>query len=342
MTMSCLNHSGLKVRRGQCSVTLRILITGGFGFIGGRLAVHLAQAGHQIVLGSRNVSSPPVWLPQAEVAQIEWIDDVALEHCCDGLDVVIHAAGMNAQECAADPVAALAFNGLATARLVSVASRAGVRRFIYLSTAHVYASPLVGTITEETCPRNLHPYATSHLAGEQAVLGISHRGQMLGIVLRLSNAFGAPVDKAVNCWMLLVNDLCKQAVQRRKLVLQTNGLQKRDFIELTKVCRVVEYFSEGHCELPQSAIFNVGSGESQSVFAMAQIIQQRCIDVLGFEPFLQCIEGGSDEIHTMLRYCADYLASLGLKLNNIDYTAEIDNLLLYCQRAFTQTQSPNA
>ena len=174
--MSYWNRSGLKVRRGRFSLTMRILITGGFGFVGGRLAVHLAQAGHQIVLGSRNASSPPIWLPQAEVVQIVWEDDRTLEHCCDGVDGVIQAAGMNEQDCAAGPVAALDFNGVATARLIEAASRAGVKKFIYLSTAHIYASPLVGTITEETFPRNLHPYATSHLAGEHAVLSASSRG----------------------------------------------------------------------------------------------------------------------------------------------------------------------
>jgi uncharacterized protein YbjT (DUF2867 family) len=39
---------------------MRILIAGGFGFVGGRLAVHLAQVGHQIVLGSRNSITPPL------------------------------------------------------------------------------------------------------------------------------------------------------------------------------------------------------------------------------------------------------------------------------------------
>jgi UDP-glucose 4-epimerase len=158
----------------------KILITGGMGYVGGRLAVHLAQAGHQIVLGSRNASSPPVWLPQAEVLQIAWGDAGALEQSCDGVDVVIHAAGMNAQDCAADPAAALGFNGVATARLVAAACRAGVQRFIYLSTAHVYASPLVGAITEETCPRNMHPYATSHIAGEHAVLYANQHKQIRG------------------------------------------------------------------------------------------------------------------------------------------------------------------
>ena len=314
---------------------MRILITGGFGFVGGRLAVHLAQAGHQIVLGSRNASSPPVWLPQAEVVQFVWDDDRSLERCCDGVDVVIQAAGMNAQECSADPVAALAFNGVATERLVTAATQVDVQRFIYLSTAHVYASPLVGTITEETCPRNLHPYATSHLAGEHAVLSASQRGQIHGIVLRLSNAFGTPMHKDVNCWMLLVNDLCKQAVQTRKLVLQTSGLQQRDFIGLTEVCRVAEYFSVGHSESKPTGVFNVGAGMSQSVLEMAQLIQKRCARVLGFEPLLQCVQEGVNEQHPPLTYQSDNLAAFGINSNGLDNTAEIDSLLRFCQTAFT-------
>jgi UDP-glucose 4-epimerase len=321
---------------------MRILITGGFGFVGGRLAVHLAHAGHQVVLGSRNTISSPAWLPQAEVAQIEWDDGRALEHSCNGVDVVIQAAGMNAQDCAADPVAALAFNGVATARLVAAASRAGVQRLIYLSTAHVYTSPLVGIITEDTCPRNLHPYATSHLAGEHAVLRASQLGQIQGIVLRLSNAFGAPVHKDVNCWMLLVNDLCKQAVQTCKLVLQSSGLQQRDFVGMTKVCRVAEYLAVCYGASMQPGIFNVGTGVTQSVFAMAQLIQQRCAQVLGFEPALQRVQGEVDEQHPMLTYRADNLAALGINSNGLDNWAEIDSLLRFCQSTFIQTQSPDA
>lgn len=314
---------------------MRILITGGFGFVGGRLAVHLAQAGHQIVLGSRNSTPPPAWLPQAEVVQIEWDDGRALEHRCNGADAVIQAAGMNAQECASDPIAALAFNGVATARLVAAASRAGVQRFIYLSTAHVYASPLVGTITEDTCPRNLHPYATSHLAGEHVVLSASQRGQIQGIVLRLSNAFGAPVHEDVNCWTLLVNDLCKQAVQTRKLVLQSSGLQQRDFVSMTEVCRLAEHLAVGHGAFMQASIFNVGAGVSQSVFEMAQLIQQRCAQILGFEPTLQRVQGEVDEQHERLIYRVARLAAINFNVCP-DNIKEIDQLLNFCELSFTQ------
>jgi UDP-glucose 4-epimerase len=318
---------------------MRILITGGFGFVGGRLAVHLMHAGHQIVLGSRNPVPAPVWLPEAEVSLIEWDDSCALEYSCKSVDVVIQAAGMNAQDCASDPVAALAFNGAATARLVAAASRAGVKRFIYLSTAHVYASPLLGTITEDSCPRNLHPYATSHLAGEHAVLGASLQGKIQGIVLRLSNAFGAPVHRDVNCWMLLVNELCKQAVQMRKLVLRSSGLQQRDFVSMAQVCHVAKYFTVDHGLSIQPFIFNVGAGESQSVIAVAHLIQQRCVQVLGFEPTLQRVKGGVDERHAPLTYRTDNLAALGIKLDSLDSMAEIDRLLRFCQSKFTQTQS---
>jgi UDP-glucose 4-epimerase len=317
---------------------MRILITGGYGFIGGRLAVHLAKVGHQIILGTRHSIALPDWLPQAEMLQIVWDDESLLERACDGMDIIIHAAGMNAQDCNADPVAALAFNGVATARFVAAASRASVKKFIYLSTAHVYASPLAGVITEETCPRNFHPYATSHLAGEQAVLSVHSRGELQGIVLRLSNAFGVPMHKDVNCWMLLVNDLCKQAVQTRKLALQSSGLQYRDFIGLTEVCSVAEKLVDS-VQLEQAKVFNVGAGESQSVLEMAKLIQQRCTEMLGFTPELQYKQSGADELYPNLIFRTENLNSLGISWKSQTNTEEIDTLLLFCQSSFNKTMS---
>lgn len=312
---------------------MRILITGGFGFVGGRLAQHLYQAGHQIILGSRNASSPPDWLPQAEVKQTKWNDGRALEQICNGVDVVIHAAGMNAQDCLENPVEALEFNGLATARLLKAACRSGVKRFVYLSTAHVYANPLIGTISEENCPRNLHPYGTSHLAGENVVIGSSQRGQIDGIVLRLSNAFGTPAHKDANCWVLLVNDLCRQAVQSRKLVLRSSGLQQRDFISITEVVRVATTLSTRALDVRLHGVFNLGSGVSQSVLELAQMVQQRCKLVLGFEPELQRPGASADERNDKLEYRTDKLNKLGLSVSTNQFE-EVDNLLAFCSASF--------
>lgn len=316
---------------------MRILITGGFGLIGGRLGQHLYEAGHQVILGSRNASNPPDWLPQAEVMETGWKVDCALEQICNGVDVVIHAAGMNAQDCAVDPVAALEFNGLATARLLAAAIRAGVKRFIYLSTAHVYASPLVGTITEDACPRNQHPYATSHLAGENVVLGASQRGQIEGIVLRLSNAFGAPMHKDVNCWALLANDLCRQAVRDGTMILRTSGLQQRDFIAISQVCRAIDHLSSCEADALPPGIFNVGSGVSQSVLELAQLIQRRCKLVLGFKPDLLRPETGAGERIERLVFRSDRLVKMGVNLD-FDNNMELDGLLVFCHASFNQAR----
>ena len=334
MTMSCLKPFGPKVLHGRSSLNMRILITGGFGFIGGRVAAHLAKAGHTIVLGSRRAIGSPSWLPQTEVIQTNWDDVATLERSCKGVDLIIHAAGMNAQDCAADPVAALAFNGVATARLVSAATKAAVQSFIYLSTAHVYSSLLERSISEEDCPQNLHPYATSHLAGEKAVLWLNYGSHTQGIVFRLSNLFGPPMQNDTNCWMLLVHDLCKQAVQTRRMVLHSTGLQHRDFMSMTNFCSVTDKFVSCSGKKRLRGIFNVGSGTSQAVLTISKIIQQRCLVVLGFESELQVKHELASNLFLPFNFQTTRLNELGLNLDFSSNEAEIDKLLLYCQANF--------
>jgi UDP-glucose 4-epimerase len=311
---------------------MRILVIGGFGFVGGRVAKHLHQAGHSIVLGTRQEYRSPEWLPQAEVAHIRWHDAEALEDSCRGVDAVIHAAGMNAQDCAADPVAALEFNGLATARLLAAAMRAGVQRFIYLSTAHVYASPLVGTITENTCPRNLHPYATSHLAGEHAVLAAGQRGQIQCAVLRLSNAIGAPIWKDVNCWTLLVNDLCRQAVVTGALRLHSSGTQVRDFITLEDVARAVLHLIRAETNGLGDGLFNLGGDAVMSVFSMSERVAARWKVLTGKDlPIIRPEPSGP--MPKSLTYSCDKLKAAGFSLTS-QVHQEIDATLGLCMVAF--------
>lgn len=313
---------------------MRILITGGFGFVGGRLAQHLQNVGHQVIIGSRNACRPPDWLPDAEVVRTDWYDGRVLAEICEAADVVIHAAGMNAYDCAADPLAALEVNGMATARLVKAAMRANVRRFIYLSTAHVYASPLNGIITEDTCPRNLHPYATSHLAGENAVLSATQREKIEGIVLRLSNAFGAPMHKDVNCWMLLINNLCRQAVETGTMVFRTSGLEQRDFVSMTKVCRVVEALSTSSLGAKAPRVFNLGSGESKTLIEAAELVQEHCKLVLGEAPKILLPKANTGESPPALVYRTDALATQNLQVD-VDEIDELKKLINFCRVSFT-------
>lgn len=311
---------------------MRVLITGGFGYVGGRIAKHLHEAGYDVNLGSSQPRSAPDWLRDTEVVELAWQTDKALERACHGIDAIVHAAGMNAQACANDPVAALEFNGVATGRLATAAARSGVLRFIYLSTAHVYGSPLEGSFTEGSCPRNLHPYATSHLAGEQVVQQAAQGSHLASIRLRLSNAFGAPMHKDSNCWMLLVNDLCRQAASNEELRLMSAGSQLRDFITLTDVSCAVEHLLRLHASRLADGLFNLGSGDTISILDMAERIAARWRiltgrDIAVVRPEIVGAPPGP------LNYVCDKLKASGFRLSE-PFDDEIDATLRLCLLAF--------
>ena len=313
---------------------MRILITGGFGYLGGRLARFLEQSGnHTIILGTRGSKVKPEWLPNSEIVKMDWDSRDSLNQICKGVDVIIHLAGMNASECAVDPVMALEFNGVATARIIQAAVSQKVKRFIYFSTAHVYDSPLAGDINENTLPKSLHPYATSHRAAEDVVMAAHSRKEITGIVFRMSNAFGAPVNIDAKCWMLLVNDLCKQVVKTQKMLLNSSGTQLRDFLTITDVCRATLHMIYCDLDISYLPLFNLGGGCSLSVMEMAQLISQIYISEFGKEVKLICQDPKNNESSYNLIYNIDLLKRMGFHPQN-EFREEISQLLAFCNKNF--------
>lgn len=309
---------------------MRILITGGFGFVGGRLGEYFSEAGHQIILGSRVRRAVPSWCRGAAIRQTVWGNFDELERVCDGIDLVVHAAGLPAQECETDPVRALVTNGVETARLVRAAVAQKVGSFLYFSTAHVYSSALKGNISEETPPSNFHPYATSHLAGEGSVLWANDSGATRGLVIRLSNAYGRPVDKSVNCWSLVVNDLCRQAVETGVMELRGNYDEQRDFISLSGVCQTIEKVV---WDSSLSGVVNLGSGMSMNLGKISTMIQDVCQQDLGFTPEIRWDESLRRQSQD-LDYRRGVLESSGIAVKD-DPMREMTELATFCMRSFT-------
>jgi len=313
----------------------RVLVTGGTGFVGGRVAQSLAACTDvTLTLGSRAVQENPCWLPSARVVAMDWRSPQSLTLACDGIDTLVHLAGMNDADCLRDPLAALEVNVVNTARLMQAAKVAGVRRVIYFSTARVYGPSLVGRIDESTLPKGLHPYATSHRAAEDVVLATVGEN-MDSIVLRLSNGFGVPAHSAVNAWMLLVNDLCRQAVTLRSMSLRSTGLQRRDFITLHDISRVVAHMTFLPKRQVGDGLFNVGSGESFRVIDMVELIQTRCSEVLGYTPEIIGPQPAKGDDSPIMDYRIDKLLSTGFSLNG-NSAFEIDENLRMCQKYFNQ------
>jgi len=257
-------------------MTNGVLLTGGLGYVGGRLALELERAGFSVYIGTRRGGlAPPDWLPAATMLQLDWESNESLISACNGRDAIVHLAAMDERASADDPIGALKINGLASLRLLEAAKLSGVKRFVYLSTAHIYGYPLSGDINELTLPRPIHPYAITHKVAEDLVLAAHDKRHIEGVVIRLSNSFGVPASPNVERWNLLVNDLCRQAATTGELRLKSAGSQLRDFVTLDDVSRAVVHLLCLDVSQLSDGLFNLGSGNSMSIIKMTNRVAIR-------------------------------------------------------------------
>jgi UDP-glucose 4-epimerase len=310
-----------------------ILITGAFGYVGGRISKYLTETKcYQLFLTSHQNRTLPEWVEKSQLVVYALEERQNIFKSLPQIDIIIHLASVNEVVCAKSPELAVELNTMASFRLIQNAIQASARKFIYFSTAHVYGAPLKGFFNEDQLTRPTHPYSYSHRAVEDYIATAHDKGQMEGISVRLSNSIGAPIDKNVNRWMLLVNDLCKQAIFDGKMVLQSYGSQKRDFIGLNDVCRGVEHLMSTKENL-NNGVFNLGGDYSITVYDMACLIAKRAHHLFGKEvPVIR--PKGRPEVWE-LNYSIEKLKNTGFKLSNC-ITEEIDQLLLFCQKNFSE------
>jgi UDP-glucose 4-epimerase len=255
--------------------SVRVLITGGLGYVGGRVADYLRQSqGHfnLRLLSRRPMRAWPEWAHAHEVIQGDVLEPPVLERAMAEVDVVLHLAALNEIDSARDPQRALLVNAGGTARVIEAAATAGARRLIYMSTFHIYGPCAQFNITEGVVPRPTHPYAISHRAAEDFVLAARDQGKLATLVLRLSNGYGCPRDPGVNRWTLVFTDLCRQAVEKHRLILRSSGRQKRDFISLEDVARATVHFLNLPDDQWGNGLFNLGGDCPLSILEIAQAI----------------------------------------------------------------------
>lgn len=315
---------------------MKLLITGASGYIGGRLCQYLYAAdGYDI--RATDIRHPDE-LPARKFCHeyvkndLLHISGQAMGSLCSNIDCVVHLAALNENDCLSDPVRAAEINTIATLRLLAAAAAADVKRFIYISTAHVYGSPLDGFLDEYTLCRPVHPYAITHKAAEDFVYSMHVRKKIETVIVRLSNAFGVPANSMANRWTLLVNDLCRQTVETGVIRLRSQGRQKRDFVPLSDAVQGIEHLLQLQ-QVGAYPVYNLGSGESITVYGMAERIAARSGEILGYMPEISLDMENIGEVNEDLIYCIDKIKEAGfLPKGNMD--AEIDRTLIFCRDNF--------
>lgn len=311
----------------------RILVTGGTGYVGARLAAGLAQqAGAEVVVATRRPAAPLDYLPGVRVVQVDYADPDTLRPAMEGVARVYHLAAANEILCGQDHPRAVRDNVLDALNVLDAAMAARVERFVNFSTAHVYGV-MEGRITEESPTRPIHPYAITHLAFEHFLRLRDSRGEIEGVNIRLSNAVGAPQHAAVDRWTLVANDLCRMAVTSGELRLKSDGRQSRDFVALSDVVRIAVAMGEVPRERLGGGTVNLGSGRTTTVGDLARMVQAAFRAQTGRDIAVHVGPPGATGAGAPLEFAVDRLRALGLG----PVTAledEVDALLSACFRFF--------
>ncbi|MBY0588212.1 NAD-dependent epimerase/dehydratase [bacterium] len=317
----------------------RVLLTGGLGYLGGRIAQGLlADPNVDLLMVTRQkLLKRPEWLPGGTIQQIDFDNPADWKRACEGIDQVVHLVSPNAGDCGHDPEGAIRVNVIGTINVLGGAVAMGVKRFLYMSSAHVYGD-LYGTITEKSLVTARHPYGITKQAAENFVLAAHESKKIEAIVFRLSNSFGTPTHVDVNAWLLLVNDLCRRAIAQKELLLRSSGVQVRDFIPIDDVVNAVDYALRLSSDKLDNGIFNLGGDDCVSIQTMAQRVASRCEAILGYRPPIRHPDPLPFEQSKFLYYSSEKLKATGFvpacRIND-----EIDATLRFCQR-FDSSPTP--
>lgn len=252
---------------------MRILITGGAGFIGSHLAAHCSRQGNEVRILDN--------LRTGNTGKLEGIKhsftlgDVAdkdqVLRSMEGVDCVFHLAAMvSVPESVKEPEACLRDNVLGTLHVLEAARRNG-SRVIFASSAAVYGDNPEVPKRESMLPEPKSPYAITKLDGEH-YLNFFHAEHGLSCAgLRFFNVFG-PRQNPTGPYASAVPVFIHRALQNLPITVYGDGSQTRDFIYVMDIVAALAFLAE---RPGISGIYNAGYGASHRIDALARDIIHR-------------------------------------------------------------------
>jgi UDP-glucose 4-epimerase len=249
---------------------LRILVTGGSGFIGSHVVDQLLQAGHETrVFDVRDGADTR---ERCETVVGDLLDAPALRAAAQDCDAIIHlAAAADVGIVAKEPAAAEALNARGTLNVLEVARATGAR-VIYASTIWVYSDVVASEVDEDT-PLALpsHLYTATKLAGEMYCRSYEQLFDVPTTILRFGIPYG-PRARPAAVLPIFVN----KALAGEALTIAGDGRQTRRFV-------YVEDLAEGivRALAPEAVgrVYNLVGSEDTSVSAIAEAVRAAVGDV---------------------------------------------------------------
>lgn len=222
---------------------MRVIVTGGAGFIGANLARHLVAADdvdEVVVLDDLSTGSIGN-LDGVDVTFVEGsiLDPETLDRCITPSSAVVHlAARPSVPRSVKDPVASHLANATGTLNVLESARRAGDVQVIVASSSSVYGSNPTLPKHEDLATRPMSPYAASKLAAEAYALAYRSTYGMSTLAFRFFNVFG-PLQAAGHAYAAVIPAFVDAALAGRPIPIQGDGTQSRDFTYVDTVAAVI-------------------------------------------------------------------------------------------------------
>ena len=252
---------------------MNILVTGGAGFIGSHLVRRLViQSGHHVVnLDALKYSGNPSNVKDLEgqgsctfvhgdIGDQPLVERILREHRIEG--IINCAAETHVDRSILDPGSFARTDVVGTGVLLEEARRAGVRRFLQVSTDEVYGSVETGMSTEEDRLAPRSPYSASKAGGDLLVLSYWTTYGFPVLVTRGSNTYG-PNQYPEKFIPLFVTN----AIDDQLLPLYGDGRQSRDWLAVQDHCAGIEYV---FCNGDAGQIYNIGGGNERENIVVAE------------------------------------------------------------------------
>jgi len=246
---------------------MRVLVTGGSGFIGSHVVDKLREHGHEPVIFDLRGSA---WHEDGTVEVVigSVTDRAALARAMADCDAVAHLAAVaDVNDVHAEPEDAERVNARGTAAVLEAARRAGIDRVVYASTIWVYSDTESVEVDEDTLlPPPSHLYTSTKLAGELYCKSYQELYDLDYTILRFGIPYGPRAREAA-----VIPAFVGKALAGEPLTLSGDGLQSRRFVYVEDLADGV---ARGLSEVARNRVYNLTSDEDVTIKQIAETVQE--------------------------------------------------------------------